>query len=170
MASIVVNNQKITFNGNVDFQQIKNNGVPSLNFVGEYQNNAVTVKFDMKMKISYIKSKEVDLIKNDHIIFQRTPSGFFLLFEADQNNFSPAEEKGMEYKESFKNKDYEYEFYFVNTGEAEEKEEKEAKIDPNDVSGMVDSILKKYGVEEKSEDVSVVSEYMKTWKLEHPDE
>lgn len=140
-------------------------------FEGSYENDNVSVDFDIWVKYNYIKKHPADLIKNDHIILQNQKNGFFFLFQAEKENFSKEENDSLIFKESRRTADYHYTVTFQSKKAAAPAEPEKTGNQQwsGDVSADVASILEKYGLSEKAEGYSPVTEYMKKWSLEHPE-
>ena len=138
-------------------------------FEGRHDNGAVAVDFEIRMKIGYIKKKSMDLIKNDHIIFQKRDPLFFLLFEADKNKFTSVDDEVDSFEESGKTGNYSYHISFrKNRNAVPQKEHSNLGGRAGQMMDEVNEILEKHGIHEVDAS-SPVAEYMKSWKLGHPD-
>ena len=139
-------------------------------FEGRHDNGAVAVDFEIRMKIGYIRKKSMDLIKNDHIIFQKRDPLFFFLFEADKKKFTSIDDDVESFEESGKTGNYSYHICFrKNRKGVVKKEHSRLGGRAGEMMDEVNEILEKHGIHEV--DVSSpVDSYMKTWKLGHPDE
>lgn len=141
-------------------------------FEGSYENDNVSVDFDLRMKYNFVKKHPADLIKNDHIILQNQKGGFFFLFQADKTKFHESEDGSLLYEESVFTGDYNYTIHFTSKKPepVPESEQINGQKWTGDVSADVSAILEKYGLSDKAEGYSPVTEYMKKWSLEHPEE
>ena len=137
-------------------------------FEGEYNNGAVAAAFDIRMKLSYIRKCPVDLIKNDHMVLQKRGSYFFFLFEGDKSKFK--EEGDFQvFEESGKTGHYNYRVSFRKDTKAQaQKPKSRLGGKAGQLMDEVNELLEKNGITE-ADPSSPVSEYMKSWRLGHPD-
>ncbi len=138
-------------------------------FEGEYNNGAVRAAFDIRMKTSFIKKAPLDLIKNDHMIFQKKGQVFFLLFEADKDHFDRVDDSVTVFEEEKKTRDYQYKIEFRHDSSIKPEKKKSALGGKaGERMDEINAILEEHGITE-ADASSPVAEYMKTWKLGHPD-
>ena len=168
-ASISDSAGKMIFQGDMAANIRRINKVDYAVFEGQYDNGAVAVDFAIRMKIGYIKKAPMDLIKNDHIIFQKRDPMFFFLFEADKEKFVREGEDLETFEESGRSNNYTYRISFRNNLKAKPKKA-HSRLGgrAGEMMDEINALLEKNGIHE-ADPSSPVSEYMKTWKLGHPD-
>lgn len=160
---------KMIFQGDMAANIRRINKVDYAVFEGQYDNGAVAVDFDIRMKIGYMKKASMDLIKNDHIIFQKRDPLFFFLFEADKKKFVRETEDRETFEETGKTGNYTYRISFRrNLNAKPEKAHSNLGGKAGEMMDEVNDLLEKNGIHEVDAS-SPVSEYLKTWKLGHPD-
>ena len=158
----------------VTFQTDMNGSVRRLNrtdyvvFEERQDNGVFEVTLSMQVKAGYVRKSSPDLLKNDHIIFQKRGNYFFFLFEALKASFQSDESGSESFQESGRNSDYQYKITIKKNASVPE-------ADDEPVSGAdasikrINKLLQDHGLAEVEES-SPVTEFMKTWKLGHPDE
>ena len=168
-ATISDNAQKMIFQSDMAASLRRMGKTEYAVFEGEYNTGAVRTAFDIRMKTSFIKKTPLDLIKNDHMIFQKKGQLFFLLFEADKKFFEQIDETTTTFKEEKKTRDYQYKIEFTRDSSIKPEKKKSALGGKaGERMDEINAILEKHGITE-ADASSPVAEYMKTWKLGHPD-
>lgn len=159
----------ITFQTTFIPQTIKQNKLLYTEFTDSFENAEISVRFNIKLKHSFSK-KNIDLIKNDHVILQNHNGNFFLLFQAKKELFQLIDDINSVFEENVSTENYNYTITFHQKKiEKSFSETSKTSIKTEDISTNINTILQKYGINEKIEDSSPVTEYMKKWNLEHPD-
>ena len=170
-AKVTDNLETLVFQTTMAPRMTRQNKTDYTVFEGAYDNDNVSVDFDFRVKYNYVKKHPADLIKNDHIILQNQKGAFFFLFQADKTLFKEGEDGSMVYEEDGSTGDYQYRIS-LTTKKPEpvpEAIKTEKQGWSGDISADVSAILEKYGLSEKQEGYSPVTEYMKKWSLEHPE-
>ena len=167
--SVSENMDKMVFQTEMAANIRKINKVDYAVFEGQYNNGVVSADFDIRMKLSYIRKIPVDLIKNDHIILQKKGNYFFFLFEGDKSKFK-GDGGYRVFEESGRTGNYNYRVSLKkNTKAVEQKPGSKLGGRAGELMDEVNELLEKHGITEVDPS-SPVSEYMKSWKLGHPDE
>ena len=170
MATMLADNQqKVVFQCDMMADVRKINKVDYAVFEGHHDNGAAVVDFEIRMRNSYIKKHNNDLIKNDHILMQKRNPYFFFLFEADKGKFVNSDEETRTFEEKDRNKDYSYTVHFELHGNARPKKKSRLGGTAGQKMEELEEFLRENGITE-TDASSPVDSYMKTWKLGHPDE
>ena len=169
-AKITDSMESMVFQTTTDAKRTRINKTDYVVLEGACENDNVSVDFDVKVKYNYLRKHPVDLIKNDHIILQNQRGLLFFLFEAGKDQFTEGEEGSKVFEESGTTGDYRYFVRFVSKKPKPQSDQAGSKAGwTGDVHTDVSAILEKYGISEKAEGYSAVTEYMKKWSLEHPE-
>ncbi len=170
MAVMLADNQeKVVFQCDMMAEIRKINKVEYALFEGHHDDGAAVVDFEIKMRNAFIKKQGNDLIKNDHILFQKRNHLFFFLFEADKAGFQPTEDDGKVFEETGKKKEYSYTIRFRLNDKAKTRPHSPLGGTAGEKMDQLNDFLKKNGITEVDAS-SPVDSYMKTWKLGHPDQ
>ena len=170
-AKITDSMESMVFQTTTEPKRARINKIDYLVLEGVCENDKVSVDFDVKVKYNYVKKHSLDLIKNDHIILQNQGGMLFFLFEAAKDKFTEGEEGSKGFRESKSTRDCRYSVCFVSKKPQPEPDQADSSNAgwTGDVHADVSAILEKYGISEKAEGASAVTEYMKKWSLEHPE-
>ena len=161
---------KVVFQTDLGAYRRRLNKTDYLVFEEKHDNGAYQVEYRFQIKENYVRKAGADLIKNDHIVFQDKGPCFFMLFQADRDQFRKEEEGHEFFEENGKTKNYSYQMKMRrNPGTQEVKPRSKLGGKAGEMMDEVNDLLEKYGITEVDPS-SPVSEYMKSWKLGHPDE
>ncbi|MBQ9155584.1 MAG: hypothetical protein IJ137_02245 [Eubacterium sp.] len=140
-------------------------------FDGDYENHAFDIHFDFRVKYNYLKKQSGDVIKNDHIILQNQRSAFFLLFEIKNPQFKEQEDGSRTFEEKGHSSHYDYTISVTRkVSAAPTKADPRQLIKDGNVTEGLNAMLQQHGLNIEVEGESAVADYMKSWKLGHPDE
>lgn len=168
-ASISDNNEKIVFQGDFDGHTVRIRKT-SYEIVETQQDNRVfQVDMMVRVKSSYAKNN-YDLIKNDHMIFQKRGERFFLLFEADRDAFKEGNDQTLVFEEEMTTSNYDYRI-MIQKNPAAKPEASDAPPETGADAALsrINAMLSEHGITD-ADVATPVESFMKTWKLGHPDE
>ena len=168
-ASIQDNAEKIVFQCDLAGNPRRIRKTSYVVFETRLDNGLFQVDLLIRLKAGFVKNRS-DLIKNDHMIFQKRGEACFLLFEADKKDFRSEEDKPAVFEEDAAAADYDYRILIQKNPEASVKIEDETPAaGASGALNRINSMLARHGISEE-ETSSLVDGVMKTWKLGHPDE
>lgn len=168
-ASISDNNEKVVFQCDLVGNTRRIRKTSYMVFETQQDNQVFQVDLMIRMKTGFIKNG-YDLIKNDHMIFQKRGAGFFFLFEADKKDFTKSSDEILIFEEEKTTSDYDYRILIQKNLSASPKtDEASAETGSQAALNKINAMLKEHGITD-SGSVSPVDEFMKSWKLGHPDE
>ena len=140
-------------------------------FEGDFENNAFDIKFEFRVKYNYLKKQTGDVIKNDHIILQNQRSAFFLLFEVKNTQFEDREDGTRFFEEKGNTSHYDYSITLLKkVSAAPTKADPKQLIKDGNVTEGINAMLEQHGLNIEVEGESAVADYMKSWRLGHPEE
>ena len=168
-ASIQDNAEKIVFQCDLAGTSRRIRKTSYVVFETQLDNGLFQVDLMIRLKAGYVKNR-YDLIKNDHMIFQKRGEACFLLFEADKKDFKTETDKIAVFEEEAAVADYDYRILIQKNQEGSvQKEEQAPGTGASGALNRINSMLAQHGISEE-ETSSLVDGVMKTWKLGHPDE
>lgn len=168
-ASITDNKEKVVFQGDFDGHTYRIRKTSYVIIEAEQDNKAFQVDLMIRIKSSFAKNN-YDLIKNDHMIFQKRGDRYFLLFEADKNDFQEGQDQTEIFEEEKASSNYDYRIMIKkNLAVKAEASDNLPKTGPEAALNRINTMLSEHGITD-ADVSSPVDEFMKTWKLGHPDE
>jgi hypothetical protein len=136
-------------------------------FETQQDNQVFFVDLMIRMKSGFIKAGN-DLIKNDHMIFQKRGIGYFLLFEADKKDFSEGEDGIQIFQEEKASSNYDYRILIRKNTSVAPADLEASETDSKDPLNRINAMLIEHGTID-SDQASPADEFIKSWKLGHPD-
>ena len=168
-ASISDNSEKVLFQSDLWENISRIQKGTRVVFKTQQDNGIFKVSFIAQLKAGFVKNK-IDLIKNDHMILQKKGSGYFLLFEAAKDAFIREDDEREYYEEAVSCSDYDYKILIKKDRSARPEIKKPAPADgPDAALNRINAMLEEHGITD-ADPSSAINEFMKTWKLGHPEE